>query len=293
MKRIFAILSLVLISTTIVFTSCKKTDDPVPPTISFKQSADYVSANTTAKYGDTLNFGITAKYNGNDNLVKFQIFANGNQMLDSTFNTQNFTFDFYTVKSILDKEVWKFVTKDIAGNTKTDSIIITGNFGQINSYGAVKIGAQSNITAKGFLSFSKSTETQYSQDEAFNHQADIDMFCFYENTDGHVNLMTLAAPGSNIKGIFTGASAPTNYITKNLTFFVKTTLTAAQYDAVQNDAIILASYDPKNQYKKASLLTVGQVYAFQLQSGKKGLYKVTAVDGNETGTIEIAVKLQK
>jgi len=279
MKRIFAILSLVLISTTIIFIACKKTDDPVPPTISFKQSADYVSANATAKYGDTLNFGISAKYNGNDNLVKFQIFANGNQMLDSTINTQNFIFDFYTVKSIFDKEVWKFVTKDIAGNTKTDSIVITGNFGQINSYGAVTIGTQSNTTAKGFLSFSKSTETQYSQDEAFNHQADIDMFCFYENTDGHVNLMTLAAPGSNIKGIFTGASAPTNYTTKNLTFFVKTTLTATQFDAIQNDAIILASYDPKNQYKKANLLTVGQVYAFQLQSGKKGLYKVTAVDG--------------
>ena len=293
MKRIFAILSLVLISTTIVFTGCKKTDDPVPPTIKFKQATGYVSANTTAKYGDTLYFGINATSNGNDNLVKFQIFANGNSVLDSTFNAQNFTFDFHIVKSVLDKEVWKFVTKDIAGNTKTDSIIITGNFGQINSYGAVTIGAQSNTTGKGFLSFSNSAETQYTQAEAFNHQADIDMFCFYENSGGHVNLMTLASPGSNISGIFTGDASPSNYTTKNVTFFVKTALTAAQFDAVQNDAVILASYDPTNQFKKAKLLAVGEVYAFKLQSGKKGLYKVTAVDGTETGTLKIAVKIQK
>lgn len=293
MKRIYAILSLVLISTVIVFTGCKKTDDPVLPTIKFKQAADYVSANTTAKYGDTINFGINANYNGNDNLVKFQVFANGNQVLDSTINTQNFSLDFYIVKSILDKEVWKFVTKDIAGNTKTDSIIITGNFGQINAYGAVTIGAQSNTTGKGFLSFSNSAETQYTQDEAFNHQTDIDIFCFYENSDNHVNLMTLASPGANISGIFTGDSSPLNYTTKNLTFFVKTTLTAAQFDAVNNDAVILASYDPNNQFKKAKLLAVGEVYAFKLQSGKKGLYKVTAVDGTETGTLQIAVKIQK
>ena len=293
MKRIFAILSLVLISTTIVFTGCKKTDDSVPPTIKFKQAAGYVSANTTAKYGDTLYFGINASSNGNDNLVKFQILANGIQLLDSTFNAQNFTFDFHIVKSVLDKEVWKFITKDIAGNTKTDSIIITGNFGQINSYGALIIGAQSNATAKGFLSFSNSAETLYTQAEAFNHQADIDMFCFYENAAGNVNLMSLAAPGSNIKGIFTGDNSPSNYTTKNVTFFVKTTLSAAQFDAVQNDAIILASFNPANQFKKAKLLSVNDVYAFKLQSGKQGLYKVTTVDGTETGTIQIAVKIQK
>lgn len=293
MKRIFALLSLVSISATLVFTACKKTDDPVPPTITFKKEAGFVSANASAKYGDTLRFGITVANNGNDNLAKFQIFANNNSILDTTINTPNFVYNFYNVKGITDKDVWKFVSKDIAGNTKTDSIIITGNFGQINTFGAITIGAQSNATAKGFLSLGSPTATQYTQDEAFNHQADIDMFCFYENSSGHVNLMSLAAPGSNITGIFTGATTPGNYTTKNITFFVKTTLTAAQFDAVQNDAVILASFVPANQFKKAKLLAVGEVYAIKLQSGKYGLYKVTAVDGTETGTIQIAAKIQK
>jgi hypothetical protein len=293
MKKLFSIFSLILISASLFIAGCSKDEDPIPPTITFKQDAGYISSNTSAAFGDTLNFGITAKANGTDNLVKFQIFANGQQLLDSTINTQTFTLDLYTVKSVLDKEVWKFVTTDIAGNSKSDSITITGNFGQINTYNTLTIGAQNNTADKGFISYSNSTTTQYTQDEAFNHQADIDMFCFYENTTGHVNLMTLAAPGSNITGIFTGATSTENYTTKNVTYFVKTTLTAAQFDAVQNDAVILASYDPNNKFKKAKLLTVGDVYSFKLQSGKYGLYKVTAVDGVEDGKVTIAVKIQK
>jgi hypothetical protein len=293
MKKLFPILSLVIILASFLVAGCSKDEDPVLPTITFKQDAGFVSANTTANYGDTLNFGITATSNGTDNLAKFQIFVNDQKLLDSTINTTTFTFDFYTVKSVLDKEVWKFVTTDIAGNSEADSVTITGNFGEILTYSSKTIGAQSNTTEKGFISYSNSTTSQYTQDEAFNHQADIDMFCFYENTASHVNLMTMAAPGSNITGIFTGSTAPEFYTVKNVTFFVKTTLTATQFDAVQNDAVIRAAFDPKNQFKKAKLLTAGDVYAFLLQSGKYGLFKVIAADGTETGTVQIAVKIQK
>ncbi|MFZ4771477.1 MAG: hypothetical protein ACOYLO_14940 [Ferruginibacter sp.] len=293
MKKLISILSLVIILASFFVAGCSKNEDPIPPTITFKQDAGYVSANTTANYGDTLNFGITAKSNGTDNLAKFQIFANGQQMLDSTINTTTFALDVTTVKAILDKEVWKFVTTDIAGNSKTDSIVITGTFGEILTYSSKTLGAQSNTTEKGFISYSNSTATQYTQDEAFNHQADIDMFCFYENTATSVNMMTLAAPGSNIKGIFTGATSVELYTVKNITFYVKTTLTAAQFDAVANDAVIRASFDPTKQFKKAKLLTAGDVYSFKLQSGKYGLLKVIAVAGAEAGTLQIAVKIQK
>jgi hypothetical protein len=293
MKKLFSILSLVIILTSFFVAGCSKDEDPIPPTIAFKQATGYVSANTTANYGDTLNFGITAKSNGTDNLAKFQIFANGQQMLDSTINTATFVLDVTTVKTILDKEVWKFVTTDIAGNSKTDSIVITGTFGEILTYSSKTLGAQSNTTEKGFISYSNSTATQYTQNEAFSHQADIDMFCFYENTATNVNMMTLAAPGSNIKGIFTGATSVELYTAKNITFYVKTTLTAAQFDAVTNDAVIRASYGTTTPYRKAKLLTAGDVYSFKLQSGKYGLLKVIAVAGAEAGTIQIAVKIQK
>ncbi len=294
MKKLFAIISLVLISTSFFLAGCTKEEDPIIlPTITYKHDAGYISANTTANYADTLNFGIIATSNGTNNLVKFQIYANGNQLVDSTINTASFTFDFYSIKSVLDKEVWKFVTTDISGNTKSDSITITGNFGEIATVNSIKFGAQNNATEKSFLSLTGGVSTMYFQADAFNHQADINMFCFYENTASHVNLMTLAAPGSNITGIFTGTSAPDFYTTKNITFFVKTTLTAAQFDAVKNDAVILEAYGSAKAYKKANLLAVGDVFAFKLHTGKYGLYKVTVVEGTETGTLQIDVKIQK
>jgi hypothetical protein len=293
MKKISTFL-IILLAGALIFAGCKKDEDSVVlPTITLKTGTGYISANSQAAYGDTLNFGITAKANGTDNLVKFTVYVNDQKILDSTINTQNFAFDFYSLKSVLDSEVWKFVTRDIAGNEGTNSVTITGNFGQINTYNAITLGAQNNATVESFLSYSNNAATKYFQSAAFMHQADIDMFCFYEYTADHPNYMTLAAPGSNITGIFTGATAPDQYSTKNITFFVKTTLTAAEFDAVQNDAVVLNSFDPNNKFKKAKVLTSGDVYSFLLQSGKYGLLKVTNVTGVEDGTLQMDVKIQK
>lgn len=293
MKKITTLFSLILLAGSMIFTGCTKDDSPVSPTVLLKSGIGYISANAQAAYGDSLQFGITAKSNGSDNLVKFTIYANDEKILDSTINTQNFVIDLISRKSILDTEVWKFVTTDIAGNEGTNTITITGIFGQISTHNTVTLGAQANITEKSFLSLRNDAANTYFQEEAFYHQADIDMFCFYEYSVDYPNYMTLAAPGSKITGIFTGSTAPDNYGTKNVTFFVKTTLTAAQFDAVHNDAIVLASYDPANKFKKAKALAAGEVYAFMLDSGKYGLLKITAVTGIENGSLQMSVKIQK
>jgi len=293
MKKSIVLSALFLMGVAIFVSSCKKEDEPALPVLSFKTETGYISTDIALPYGDTLLFGITATSNGTDKLVKFQVFGNGVLLMDSTFNTDSFSMGVISTKSILAKEVWKFVITDIAGNFTSDSITVTGDFGEIFNHSGLALGAQISTTVDGFISFSTSPAVTYTLDEAFNHQADIDMFCFYENTASHVNLMTLAAPGSNITGIFTGSTAPENYTTKNVTFFCKTDLTPAMFDAVTNDAVILASFDPDNKFKKAKLLVSGDVYAFKLQSGKFGLLKVTNVTGVEDGSLAFDVKIQK
>jgi len=300
MKKLSTLFCLILLAGSIMFTGCKKDEESVVlPTISLKSVTGYISANTQAAYGDTLNFGINAKANGTDNLVKINVYVNNEQLLDSTINTQNFAFDFYSVKTVSDSEVWKFEIKDIAGNVVSTSVTITGNFGQINTYSGITLGAQDNTTIESFISFNNNTDTKYFQAAAFDHQADIDMFCFYEYSVDHPNYMSLAAPGSGITGVFTGSTSPELYDAdkKNVTYFEKTTLTTAQFDAVTNDAVILASFDPTVKRKKASVLTVGDVYAFLLHSGKFGLLKITTVtpspNGALDGSFQMDVKIQK
>jgi hypothetical protein len=293
MKRITMMLPLLAISILMFNSACNKDDEPVLPTLKMSDAAGYISEDAEAPYADTLRFGITADYNGTDNLVKFQLLHDRNVIVDSTINTTQFNYEYVSSKNTDDNEVWKFVIIDFAGNTVSDSVIVTGAFGAISTYNSLIMGAQNNTTAPGFASFSNNTATLYSIEQAFNHQAEIDLFCFYENTASHVNLMTLAAPGSNISGIFTGDYSPQNYTTKNLTYFVKTSLSAAEFDVVSNDAKVLAGYDPNNKFKKAKLLAAGEVYSFMLQSGKYGLLKIINVTGAEDGTLEFAVKVQK
>lgn len=293
MKRMFTLLGLVLF-TGLVFTSCTKDEDePVLPVVAFNQQAGYITGDVTAAYGDTLNFGIILQGNGTDNLVKFVIKANGQTLLDSTINTQNYTYNFYTIKGANPTDVWSFSTTDIAGNLKEETITITGTFGEINSYTTILMGAQDNATTESFLSLQDNAATLYLQAQAFESQEKIDIFCFYENTATHQNLMSLGSPASNITGVFTGATSPDNYTTKNLTRFYKTELTSAQFDAVSDDAVLLDSFNADEARKKASVLAVNDVYAFQIQSGLTGLFKVLEVTGVEDGTLKIAVKIQK
>ena len=173
MKKLSILFSITLLTGLMIYSGCKKDDSPVPPTQTFKTGTGFIASNTSAKYGDTLWFGISSKSNGTDKLVKFQVMVNNDLVVDSTISSQTFEGIYFSVKSILDKEVWKFATTDIAGNVTTDSIIVTGNFGEINTYGPITLGAQNNSTEKGFISFSNATSTTYTMDEAFNHQADI------------------------------------------------------------------------------------------------------------------------
>jgi hypothetical protein len=292
MKKI-STLFIILFSGIMMFSGCKKDDPEVLPTITLKSTAGFISANTQAAFGDTLIFGVTANSNGTDNLVKFSVYVNNVNIVDSTINTQNFSFDFYSLKSVAPSEVWKFVATDITGKEASTTVTITGNFGQIDSYTGITLGAQNNTTIESFLSYSNNTTTKYFQAAAFADQANIDMFCFYEATGTHQNFMSLAAPGSHITGIFTGATAPDFYTINNLTYFVKTTLSAAQFSAVANDAVVIDSFDPANKFRKATVLTVGDVYAFLLHSGKYGLLKITAVTGVEDGSLQMDVKIQK
>lgn len=295
MKNLLKLLGMTMV-VVLLMTSCSKDEDEkVPPTLNLKAGEGWVSQDMNAAAGDTLNFGITAASNGTDNLVNFKIKYNQEVVYDSTFNNATFEEDLYTLKTPSETDVFEFIVTDKAGNVTSITVTVTGEFGEINTYNVVLLGAQDNVDVESFLSLSNNTTVKYMQGDAFNHQADIDMFCFYEDTPENQNFMTLAAPGSGIEGIFTGNSSPDNYTVKNTTRFVKAEITATQFDQITNDGALIFSYkaNEDNARRKASKLTADDVYSFKIQSGLYGLLKVISVNGTETGTLEMAIKIQK
>jgi hypothetical protein len=295
MKKLIYLSGIMLIAGSLFMISCSddEEDKPGNPTMSLLVEDGYISANTTAKYDDTLRFMVYNFSNGTDLLSNFTATVNGDQLVDSTFEKTSFSIEIIAQKTVLDEEVWKFETTDKAGHIVSFSVTVTGDFGPIITHTDILLGAQDNPTTESFLSYSNGTFTKYFQAQAFEHQADIDMFCFYEDTPEHQNFMSLAAPGTNISGIFTGTTAPEYYTTKDTTYFVATNLTVLDFESITNDARIIEAYDFENDYRKASKLDPGDILAFRLQSGRYGLLNVTAVEGTEDGTLKFDVKIQE
>lgn len=151
----------------------------------------------------------------------------------------------------------------------------------------VTLGAQSNTTISGFYSFSK--EKTYSLNEASQNQADIDLFCFYEEG----NDIAFGGPASNIKGIFGGEdSDPTNWTTQNETrFFELPDVTVADFDALEDgDEAIVNYYDENEGRKKAKMLTKDQIWSVKTRIGSDNetyvLVKILEVTDGETGSVK-------
>ena len=152
---------------------------------------------------------------------------------------------------------------------------------------SVTLGAQANTTVPGF--YSVSLDKTYTMSQAADNSGVVDMLCFYEAETG--NNIALASPGSGITGIFTGDDMPDNWTTKNTTYFFMTSLTATQFDAVQDgDALIETSFDSDNARRKAKDVQIGQVWAFKTQDGTYGLLLATAVTQGTDGTVTFRVR---
>ncbi len=151
----------------------------------------------------------------------------------------------------------------------------------------VTLGAQDNATLPGFYSIAENKT--YTQSQAAARQGSIDLFCFYEAEKD--NNVCLASAGSGIKGIFTGDDAPASWSTKRLTEFFQTTLTAAQFDQVQEgDGLIETSFNSTDARKKAKDVKTGDVWAIRTDDGKYGLVLITAVIQGAAGSVTFQLK---
>lgn len=163
---------------------------------------------------------------------------------------------------------------------------------EVSPFKTVILGAQENTSIDGFYSIND--KKTYSLNEAVTKQETIDLLCFYE--EGRNNI-AISSPGSGINDIFTGANAPENWTTTDTTYFYKlepTAFTVAQFDALsEEDAIIETLYDAEEARRKAKLLEVDDIYAFQTEDNYCGIFKVVEVVPGTTGSVKIEYIIKK
>jgi len=162
------------------------------------------------------------------------------------------------------------------------------------------IGGQSNATLGSFYNAIEDEVYSYAVTRDTEH-ANVDFLFFY----GTTNLYTIAAlDDTDANTAFSAALGVTNVLTtaiatRNSTKFKVTTLTAAQFDAIENVEELLDAIDTDvaASESKVNSLEAGDVFAFSLVAARgslNGLVKVVSTAG-ASGTdraITITVKIE-
>lgn len=161
----------------------------------------------------------------------------------------------------------------------------------IESFTAVLMGNYDDTEHGSF--FSTVNGEVYMITPAGENSELIDFAYFY----GSNNSATITAP-DNDEVIGTGDSklyAPVaEWATRNATRFNQlfSGITVEEFDAMNNDALIVANTASDVDLKMANLLNKDALVAFITADGKKGIFKVADLD-TEAKTITIDVKVQK
>ena len=297
MKKLL-LFGLGVITSLSVLTSCKKDEVAVAgPTVSF---ANNENSYTATKESDT-NRLITVTVNAPGELSTIKIYevkSTGRTSLKTITDFTSKTNHVFTYNIISKPNTGDYKIEIEATDKKTNSsssIFTVKTFtvtptptpaGDISSYSAKLLGAQ-NASAGSFLSTTNGLV--YDATAANNKQDSIDFVYYY----GGTYKSTIGAPDDkDVIAAHTGTANFSNWTKRNKTRFISSTLTAAQFDAIQNDKEMTAISSTLSDTKMTDL-AVDKVFAFKTEAGKIGFVKVKSLVVDAKGSITIDVKVQK
>jgi hypothetical protein len=300
MKKVFSILSVVLFTGALFFSSCSKSDDttptPTPPSINFVAKTGFITGNVTLTVGETFKVSLAAFPNAGtssklNNFKVTRVFQNSPTVVfDTTFSLTSMNIDLTaSANPAVGQEKWYYRITDKDGQYAEVSLTITTESasGPIDSFSMKILGAQDAATGSSFASIDGSV---YSLAEAKANQAKVDWMYYYGATD----LAALAAPDdAHAALIFTNATnGLQTWTTKNATRF-KAVTDAITWNAITDDAVIVQQTATGVTESRITDLATGDYLAFTTASGKKGLIKVESITTGATGSITISVKVQQ
>ncbi len=294
-KNSLSLLSL-LMAGIFMFTACNKEvdEDHGNPTIEFGTGDGMIAADNELAAGETFKIKIIAKSNEHDNLTNYVVYQNDESIENKGINASELDQEITLTKSDADQDIIKIEVRDAEGHEAEATITLT-KVGE--AYGPVKtfeatLGAQANFDFGSSLSLVDGASPLLAGAALISET--IDILYYYDATeDGDKN--TIASPGANIDGIYTGENAPENWETKNTTRFSASSLEIDEetFNAIENDELLITNNPGSDGKRKAKKLSAGKCFAFKTQNDKAGLFFVTEVIGEAEGSIKVTFKVQE
>lgn len=286
----------------ILFTGCKKDEDPQPPSLSLKSGSEYTPDGAIVAVGGPITLGLTASASGDNitNLVIKKVMPDGSVkvMLDSGMNSSGFSLNKTFYQSVEDEARWTVQIMDKNRLFATAALTIfrdpNSSWGGIYDYPYIIMGFQSNTTIGQFLD--PTSGKVWGSDSASLNQSAIDILTYFFDDDGTLS-PTFSSPGEEGGGIYAYYPQLRDWTTLRSTKWDISVdanpITIATFDACHNDSILIVSYNDVWGKRKFKYADAGKVIPFQTASGKKGLIKVLTTHYGADGTIEFSLKIQQ
>lgn len=306
MKKLPYLISIIIIFSLFIFNGCKNDDDKkLPPTITFKNGAEYTQDGAVIQVGHKLFFGIHAEgiSEAITNFTIKKVLDNGTviTVMDTGLFTSKLDIDKVFYQNVEDKATWTFTVMDrnrLSANVTMDIYRDPhSTYGGIYYYPSIKLGYQNNPDYGHFLD--PATGHVYFEDSATENQSRVNILCYYDLTNSPSSPVLSSAGEMDNASTVAQTLYPciTNWAIRNFTKWDisvdNNPVSESAFNDAQNDSLLIVSYHEVWGKKKFKYATAGKIIPFMTAAGKLGLIKVLSADEFESGKIVIALKIQQ
>lgn len=292
----------VFIGSLLFFISCSKDDTLHKTSLFLKKGVGYTADGASVPVGGQIRLGIQASGAGAA-LTYLRIYritsVDTLTQVDRGIyaGREGYNADFVFSKDTSLTETWVVsVMNADRVITQKSLTILRGSgtaYGELNYYPSILFGLQANTSLDHYLDVDRGVT--YNQATITGHEAEIDLLCYYYVTSG------LPSPSFTCPGYTAAVGFYPELATwpqKSTTLFdYRSTdnnlVTVDQFDSAMNDSLLVTAYKPDKVSGNCKYCYTGKIVPFKTDEGKYGLVKVIRADEAETGSIEVAIKVQK
>lgn len=286
----------------LIIISCSEEElSDTSPFILLKSGNEFTQNGDSIPVGGPLNFGISAVGDGvaitNLTIKRKTEYETITELDKGMFiETGGLDTTLTFVKSAAERETWHFLIMNAHRDTASATVnIYKGEgsaYGEIDYFPSIVIGYQNHESLPHYVDLN--TGETYDETSIGGNEQLIDLVSYYYLSSG-TSSPTLSCPSyPSAREFYPGMN---DWPVQNGVLYDYYTtdndlISTEAFDAALNDSLLVNAYKPSSVSGTCKFCYTGKIIPFKTDQGKYGMIKVIRADEENTGSIEIAVKIQ-
>jgi hypothetical protein len=295
MKRMFFVLTAIVLTSVTLFTSCTNdtTDPDLPPSISFLAADTLISSNATVTVGETFHIGVNCVANATSESkiksLRVTRITNNQMILDQTENYNDPSITVIASFEALNEpgtETIEFTVTDADGQSAKKSVEITteDNSVEVQKWTNITLGSYNDPIGSFFATTTGKVMTVA---EGTANPAIVDFAFFLGATNGS----SIASPIDDILLEFIDFAPVENWNPRNDTRLIyPAPINANEFNSI-GTSYSFPTFNTASSVTLANQLSVNNVIYFKTAAGKLGFIKINSINGRgDKANIDVIVE---